>query len=108
VLLLSSCPKSNSAIKAIEEAMNDLANKKVDDVPPHLKDSHYSGAKSRGLGIGYKYPHAYGGYVRQQYLPDNLHKENRKYYEPTENGNETSFKKYLEGLKKEDDRNHKG
>ncbi|MBK5247736.1 MAG: replication-associated recombination protein A, partial [Peptostreptococcaceae bacterium] len=72
----------------------------IDDMPDHLKDSHYAGAKKRGLGIGYKYPHSFGGYVRQQYLPDNLFKEGRKYYEPTENGSEAAFKKFLEGLKK--------
>ncbi|MBO4725678.1 MAG: hypothetical protein J5622_04135, partial [Firmicutes bacterium] len=40
----------------------------------------------------------YGGYVDQQYLPDNLYKEGVRYYEPTENGNEAAFKKFLEGL----------
>ena len=53
-----------------------------------------------GLGEGYKYPHSFGGYVKQQYLPDNLYREGVKYYEPTENGSESSFKKYLESLNK--------
>ena len=79
--------------------MHDLKTRKIDDVPLHLKDSHYSGAKDRGIGLDYKYPHAYGGYVKQQYLPDNLYKEGVKYYEPTENGSEAAFKKFLEGLK---------
>lgn len=97
-ILLASCPKSNSAITAIEKAATDLQKKNIDDVPAHLKDAHYSGAKQRGLGIGYKYPHAYGGYVKQQYLPDNLYKEGVKYYEPTENGKEAAFKRFLESL----------
>ena len=59
-----------------------------------------AGASKRGLGVGYKYPHAYGGYVKQQYLPNNLYKEGVKYYEPTENGKEGAFKKFLESLKK--------
>ncbi|MFR0903451.1 MAG: hypothetical protein ACLSFO_07075, partial [Anaerovoracaceae bacterium] len=42
----------------------------------------------------------FGGYVKQQYLPDNLYREGVKYYEPTENGSESSFKKYLESLNK--------
>lgn len=108
VVLLASCPKSNAAYVALDRAQADLKNKKIDDVPPHLKDAHYGGAEKRGLGIGYKYPHAYGGYVTQQYLPDNLYKEGVKYYEPTENGSESSFKKYLEELKRIDERNHKG
>lgn len=99
-ILLSSCPKSNAAYMALDKAAMDLQKKNIDDVPDHLKDSHYSGAKKRGLGIGYKYPHAFGGYVKQQYLPDNLHKEGVTYYEPTENGKEGAFKKFLESLKK--------
>lgn len=97
-ILLSSCPKSNSSIAAIEKATSDLQKKNMDDVPDHLKDAHYSGAKKRGLGIGYQYPHAYGGYVKQQYLPDNLYREEVKYYEPTENGKEGAFKKFLKSL----------
>ncbi|MCB6993165.1 replication-associated recombination protein A [bacterium 210820-DFI.6.37] len=108
VVLMASCPKSNAACMALEHAKTDLRSRKIDDVPPHLKDAHYSGAAKRGHGIGYKYPHAYGGYVTQQYLPDNLYKEGVRYYEPTENGSESSFKKYLEELRRIDERNHKG
>ena len=100
VTLLAACPKSNASMAALESALSDLRSKNIDDVPDHLKDSSYSGAKSRGHGAGYKYPHAYGGYVKQQYLPDNLHQEGVKYYKPTENGSEASFKKHLESLAK--------
>ncbi|WP_227016511.1 replication-associated recombination protein A [Sinanaerobacter chloroacetimidivorans] len=97
-ILLASCPKSNASCMALAKATSDLQRKNIDDVPDHLKDSHYSGASKRGLGIGYLYPHAYGGYVKQQYLPDNLYREGVKYYEPTENGKEGAFKKFLESL----------
>ena len=97
-VLLASCPKSNAAYEALNRAASDLKTRKIDDVPLHLKDAHYSGAAKRGIGIDYKYPHAYGGYVKQQYLPANLYKERVKYYEPTENGSEAAFKKFLEGL----------
>ncbi len=107
VILLASCPKSNSSIMAIEKASSDLRSRKIDDVPNHLKDSHYSGAEKLGRGIDYKYPHSYGGYVTQQYLPDNLYRERVKYYEPTENGSEAAFKKYLEELERIDERNKK-
>jgi len=100
VIVLASSPKSNSAISAYEAAMGDLRSRRIDDVPDNLKDSHYSGAKNLGHGLDYKYPHAYGGYVKQQYLPDNLYKEGVKYYNPTTNGSEASFKKYLESLEK--------
>ena len=49
-------------------------------IPPHLMDSHYSGAKKMGLGIGYKYPHDFGGWVEQHYLPDEL--VVHQYYKP--------------------------
>ncbi len=98
-ILLASAPKSNAANEALCAAMHDLKTKKIDDVPPHLMDSHYKGAGKLGRGGGYKYPHSYGGYVEQQYLPDNLYKEGVRYYHPTENGSEAAFKRYLESLK---------
>lgn len=108
VVLMASCPKSNASFMALEKAKEDLKTKKIDDVPLHLKDAHYKGATKRGHGIDYKYPHAYGGYVTQQYLPDNLYQQGVRYYEPTDNGSESSFKRYLEELRKIDERNHKG
>ncbi|MGI6731121.1 MAG: replication-associated recombination protein A [Anaerovoracaceae bacterium] len=99
-ILLASCPKSNASYMALNYAMEDLRKKNIDDVPDHLKDTHYSGASKRGLGVGYKYPHDYGGYINQQYLPDNLYKEGAKYYKPTENGKEGAFKRFLESLKR--------
>ena len=97
VVLLASSPKSNASYMALEAATKDIKTRKIDDVPAHLKDTHYKGAAKLGYG-GYKYPHSFGGYVKQQYLPDNLYKEGVKYYNPTENGSEASFKRYLESL----------
>lgn len=108
VVLMASCPKSNAANEALEKAAADLKHRKIDDVPAHLKDAHYRGAENLGRGIGYKYPHAYGGYVTQQYLPDNLYREGVKYYIPTENGSEGAFKKYLKELEFIDEKNRKG
>ncbi len=108
VVLMASCPKSNTAYMALTRAKEDLRTQKIDDVPTHLKDAHYSGAAERGHGLDYKYPHDYGGYVTQQYLPDNLYRRDVRYYTPTNNGTEASFKKYLEELKRIDERNHKG
>ncbi len=105
VVLMASCPKSNAANEALNAAMKDLHTRKIDDVPAHLMDAHYSGAEKLGRGLDYKYPHAFGGYVTQQYLPDDLYREGVQYYHPTENGSEARFKKYLETLKKIDERN---
>ena len=108
VILLASRPKSNSAYMALQKAEADLKQRKIDDVPLHLMDSHYSVASKLGRGKDYLYPHAFGGYVTQQYLPDNLYREGVRYYEPTSNGSEAAFRKYLEELKKIDERNNKG
>ncbi|MBQ3465639.1 MAG: replication-associated recombination protein A [Firmicutes bacterium] len=107
VILMASCPKSNRANEALNAALSDIHSRKIDDVPAHLMDSHYGGAKDLGRGIGYKYPHAYGGYVTQQYLPDDLYKEGVRYYEPSSNGSEAAFKKYLEELREIDRKNRK-
>lgn len=107
VILLASCPKSNASNEALNAALADLKSRKIDDVPLHLKDSHYGGAAVRGIGLDYKYPHAFGGYVDQQYLPDNLYREGTIYYHPTENGNEAAFKKFLDGLPNSNRKNHK-
>lgn len=108
VILLASAPKSNAAFMAYANAMQDIKTKKIDDIPQHLKDAHYKGAKDLGIGTDYKYPHDFGGYVKQQYLPDNLYEEGVKYYQPTANGSEGSFKKFLEGLEERYGRNNKG
>jgi putative ATPase len=96
-VFLASCPKSNSANVAYNRAVADLGAIRTGDVPKHLKDTSYRGAADRGHG-GYVYPHDFGGWVDQQYLPDELHERGTKYYEPKENGREAAFKKYLEAI----------
>lgn len=73
VIELALSAKSNSAISAIDAALADIRNKKVDSIPANLKDAHYSGAKKLGHGVNYLYPHDYqNDWVAQQYLPNNL------------------------------------
>lgn len=99
-ILLASAPKSNSAICAIDEAMSDVENIDTGDIPLHLKDSHYQGAKSLGRGVEYKYPHAYkNNYVKQQYLPDKI--KDKKYYNRGDNKTENSFYAYWKDIKKD-------
>src|SRR5208283_2375325 len=76
-IYVATAPKSNACYEAIESALEDLKNEKTIEVPDHLKDSHYPGAKKLGHGEGYKYPHAHGGYVEQEYLS-----KKKKYYNP--------------------------
>ena len=100
--LLALAPKSNSTCIGIEQALADLKNGNVGDIPLHLKDSHYAGAQELGRGMAYKYPHDYqNNYVMQQYLPDELIE--RRYYEPGDNKTEKGFDNYWAQLKKQPD-----
>ncbi|WP_425388179.1 replication-associated recombination protein A [Ectobacillus panaciterrae] len=86
--------KSNSSYLAIDKALEDVRNGAHYDIPAHLKDSHYGSAKKLGHGIGYIYPHdhplgSFGGWVNQQYLPDEL--KDRQYYYPKEAGKEKTL-----------------
>ena len=97
-IYLAQCPKSNSVINAIDMAMYDLDNMETGDIPIHLKDAHYAGAKKLGRGVEYKYPHNFeNNYVEQQYLPDAI--KNKKYYIHGNNKNENAFKNYWNVIK---------
>lgn len=85
VIELCLSPKSNSAITAIDLALTDIRAGHSGDVPNHLKDAHYQGAKELGRGTDYLYPHNYeSGWVKQQYLPNKL--LGKKYYQPKKSG----------------------
>lgn len=100
VIELCLSPKSNSAIMAIDAALADVRAGNYGDVPDHLRDAHYQGAKKLGCGIGYKYPHDYPhGWVKQQYLPDKL--KTKHYYAPKENSRyEKALQEQYERLNK--------
>ena len=98
VIFLATCPKSNSAINAIDAAAKDLRGGKSGDIPAHLKDTHYSGSKKLGRGLTYQYPHMYENHwVAQQYLPDNL--KDSHYYEYGPNKTEQAAKAYWDRVK---------
>ena len=98
VILLATAPKSNSAICAIDAALADIRQGKTGDIPQHLKDCHYDGAKKLGRGLTYKYPHDYRyHWPPQQYLPDEL--KGTKYYEYGENKNEQAAFNYWQKIK---------
>ena len=77
---LALAPKSNAAYKAVDAALDDVKREGNQPPPPHLRDASYRGAKKLGHGVGYQYPHGYGGWVEQQYLPEKL--SGRRYYVP--------------------------
>ncbi len=91
VCYIANAPKSNTAYMGIERAREDVRSKNCGNVPRHLRDAHYPGAKTLGHGLDYKYPHSYGGWVEQQYLPDEL--KGADYYRPSGNGQDTGRKR---------------
>lgn len=94
---IACAPKSNAAYMGIEKAMADVEAGRTMEVPTHLKDANYPGAKKLGHGEGYKYAHSFKGhYVEQDYIPEKI-----KYYFPTDIGYEKKIKEYLANLPKE-------
>lgn len=92
-------PKSNSAYLGIDAAIHAVRHKEQGEVPKHLRDAHYGGAKQLGHGVGYRYAQDYpNGYVVQQYLPDALVDE--QFYNPLERGRERELVKDWEDRKR--------
>ncbi|MDR3162720.1 MAG: replication-associated recombination protein A [Helicobacteraceae bacterium] len=67
-IYLACSPKCNTAYNAIDRAIEAINGGLIMEVPDHLKDAHYEGAKKLGRGTEYKYPHDFGGYVKQRYV----------------------------------------
>ena len=96
VAYLALAPKSNAATTAISEARRDVREKQIVPVPKHLRDSHYSGAKSLGHGEDYVYSHnAEDGIAAQDYLG-----VDRTYYEPVDRGYEADLRLRLAEIRK--------
>ena len=88
IIYVSEAPKSNKVVEALGGAENAVKNVKHETVPLYLRDPNYKGDDEKVSG--YKYPHSYGGWVKQQYLPDEI--KDAVFYEPTENGLEKVIK----------------
>ncbi len=87
-------PKSNSAIMAIDEAMEYVKNNPNHRIPTYLMDAHYKGAAKLGHGIGYQYAHNFEHhYVDQQYLPDEI--KDMRFYQPSDNGYEVQIQEHF-------------
>ncbi|WP_027963526.1 replication-associated recombination protein A [Halalkalibacillus halophilus] len=92
-------PKSNTAYKALDKAIKHVQKGVTSDIPDHLKDTHYQGAKELGHGETYKYPHNdERGWVYQEYLPKAL--QQASYYDPKEIGEEKKLAQVHEKLNK--------
>lgn len=95
IIYVALSPKSPSVVNAMNAA-NEAAREVHDDIPDYLREQSYKG--SHKLTAGYKYPHDYGGWVEQQYLPHSL--KNTRFYFPTRNGREAKI--IIPKLKEED------
>jgi len=94
IIYISEAPKSNKVVCALEAAKDAVENCKHESVPLYLRDPNYKGEEKIS---GYKYPHDYGGWVKQQYLPDEL--KDAIFYEPTDNGFEKVIKERQDSRK---------
>ncbi|MFO7281072.1 MAG: replication-associated recombination protein A [Thermoanaerobacterales bacterium] len=97
VVHLATAPKSNRTAVAIWRAREDVRRGVGGEVPVHLRDAHYPGARSLGHGAGYEYPHDDPrGWVPQQYLPDGA--RDVVYYEPSRHGYEQEIAERMDRL----------
>ena len=90
IIYVCEAEKSSSVVEAMYAAVADARNARDDNVPPYLKDTSKASPEDKAKGRQYKYPHDFGGYVEQQYLPDSL--KDKIYYTPGDNGYENEVK----------------
>lgn len=91
-IYIASAPKSNASYAAIEQATESVRSEPLQEVPVHLKDSHYRGAERLGAGKGYLYPHNFAGhFVKQAYM-----NTQRSFYNPSSEGFEKIIKSRLQ------------
>ncbi|MBI4358050.1 MAG: replication-associated recombination protein A [Candidatus Omnitrophica bacterium] len=94
VTYMALAPKSNASYLAIEEAAKDVEQDTAQEVPNHLRDKSYFGAKRLGHGEGYQYAHKFPvHYVKQEYV-----KRKGEYYRPTAFGYEKVHQERLKEL----------
>ena len=86
IIYVCEAEKSNSVIIAMDGAKRAAKEIRDDNIPPYLMDNTFGDAATKAQSKNYKYPHNYGGYVRQQYLPDSLKDE--VFYRPQGRGYE--------------------
>ncbi len=91
-LYVATANKSNSVIKAIDAALDDVRSGRTLAVPNRLRDGHYAGAKHLGHGVGYQSAHDHPGH----FVPENYLGAERRFYHPTEQGTEKKIKERVD------------
>ena len=95
VTYLATAPKSNAAYAAINEALSDVKNNRVQPIPFALRDPHSAGGRANEHGKDYIYPHATGGFAVQDYMS-----VPKKYYNVAGAGYESKIKERLDYFEK--------
>jgi putative ATPase len=92
VIYIATANKSNSTIKAIDAALEDVKSGRTLPVPEHLRDASYKGAKRLGHGEGYQYAHDFEGH----FVPQDHLGADRRFYEPSDQGVEKKIKERVQ------------
>ena len=96
-IYLASSPKSNSAYKAINEALAVAKETQTASVPLYLRNAPTQLMADLGYSDGYKYAHDFPGHFADlEFMPAEL--SGKKFYEPAENKQEESLRSRLEVL----------
>ncbi len=94
-IYLACSQKSNSAYKAINDALALVEQTGNEPVPLHIRNAPTSLMKKLGYGAQYKYAHDYpGNFVRQQFLPDKI--KDLRIWEASDNPSEAQMRQRQE------------
>ncbi len=90
IIYVCEAEKSNSVVMAMDGARSDAVKNRDDNIPAYLRDNSFGSKEMKAQSRKYLYPHEFGGWVEQQYLPDSL--KGREYYVPNDRGYEREVK----------------
>ena len=96
-IYLASSAKSNSAYKAINEALDVAKNTQTASVPLYLRNAPTKLMADMGYSDGYRYAHDFPGHFADlEFMPTEL--VGHKFYEPADNKQEDSLRTRLQTL----------
>ena len=96
-IYLASSAKSNSAYRAINEAMEVAKNTQTASVPLYLRNAPTKLMEELGYSDGYRYAHDYPGHFADlEFMPSEL--SGHKFYDPDDNRQEDALRARLESL----------
>ena len=94
VVYVAMAPKSNALYAAYNAAREDAARQLAEPVPLHLRNAPTELMQQLDYGKGYQYAHDYDEKLTaMRCLPDSL--EGKRYYNPTQQGEEAAIAKRL-------------